>query len=143
MTEESDVLATLEEYANAYCTKDTDRLMAIFDHGDNISLIGTGADELCSGQAEIRSVFDRNFSEATATEFLWHWQHVIVSDNCAVVATTLTIHLDVDGESIKVPIRWTVTMVKRDNEWKWLHRHASSAAGSQEEGSAYPSENGK
>ncbi len=62
MTEEEAVLATLEEYAEAYCSKDIDRLMALFDDGDDISLIGTGADELCAGRADIKAVFLRNFS---------------------------------------------------------------------------------
>jgi len=141
MNEETAVLATLEEYATAYCAKDTNRLMDIFDDGDNISLIGTGADELCSGRAEIRAVFDRNFAEATATKFEWHWQHVIVSGTCAVVGTTLTIYLNLDGGSVKVPIRWTVSLVQNAGKWKWVHRHASAAAGSQDEGTAYPTAN--
>ena len=40
MTTEDDILATLEEYADAYCAKDIDRLMALFDAGDDISVIG-------------------------------------------------------------------------------------------------------
>ncbi|MCH7777788.1 MAG: nuclear transport factor 2 family protein [Gemmatimonadetes bacterium] len=42
-------------YAEAYCSKDIDRLMALFDDGDDISLIGTGADELCAGPADIKA----------------------------------------------------------------------------------------
>ena len=71
-TQES-VLATLEEYAEAYCAKDENRLMALFDDGDDISLIGTGADELCVGQSAIKAVFLRYFAEATATKFEWDW----------------------------------------------------------------------
>jgi hypothetical protein len=47
MTDEEAVLATLEDYADAYCAKDIMRLMAVFDDGDDISLIGTGVDEFC------------------------------------------------------------------------------------------------
>ena len=43
------VLATLEDYAHAYCTKDMDSLMSAFDDGDDISVIGTGADKLYAG----------------------------------------------------------------------------------------------
>ena len=50
MSQRDAVLATLEEYSAAYCDKDLDRLMAIFVDGEEISLIGTGADELCSGR---------------------------------------------------------------------------------------------
>jgi len=142
MSDEEAVLATLEEYAQAYCAKDADRLMALFDDGDDISLIGTGADELCAGRLQVKSVFVRNFAEATATKFEWHWKHVTVAGNCAVVAITLTIHLDTADGPIEVPIRWTVSLVQRDGQWRWLHRHASSAAGSQADGAAYPTGSG-
>ena len=88
MDDQEVVWGTLEEYASAYCAKDADRLMALFDEGDDISLIGTGADELCAGHAAIKEVFLRNFSEATATQFEWNWQHVTVTNGCAVVAAT-------------------------------------------------------
>lgn len=138
MTADEAVLATLDQYAEAYCAKDLDRLMALFDDGDDISLIGTGGDELCAGRAAIEAVFLRNFSDATATRFAWDWRHVTVADDCAVVAVTLTIHLETDDGPLQVPVRWTVSLVRRSGQWRWLHRHASSAATSQEEGSAYP-----
>lgn len=138
MNDREAVLATLQEYSDAYCSKDTDRLMRLFDDGEDISLIGTGADELCSGQAEIRAIFVRNFAEAKANDFVFGWQHVTVTGDFAVVATTVDIHLVFEGEKIVVPVRWTVGMVKRANGWRWLHRNASAAAGSQDEGEAYP-----
>ena len=136
--EQDDILATLDEYADAYCAKDLERLMAVFLDGENISLIGTGRDELCSGRNAIKSVFARNFDEATATLFEWDWTDVAIHENAATVATTLTIHLTVGDEDMKVPVRWTVSLVKHDSVWKWVHRHASAAAQSQDEGTAYP-----
>jgi ketosteroid isomerase-like protein len=135
---EAELRATLEEYAEAYCAKDVDRLMALFDGGDDISVIGTGADELCYGPAAIRELFQRNFREATAERFEWHWTKVTLREDTGVIATTLTIHLDLDGRKVAVPLRWTVTLHRKDGSWRWLHRHASSAAGSQDEGTAYP-----
>lgn len=38
--------------------------MAVFDEGDDIRVIGTGADELCVGHDQVKSLFPRNFSEA-------------------------------------------------------------------------------
>jgi len=138
MTDKRAVLETLEEYAAAYCTKDIERQMAIFDDGDDISVIGTGADELCAGRSDIQALFLRNFSYATATKFQWHWTNVTLRGGCAVVAARLTIHLDTGEGPMQVPVRWTVSMVNKNEKWKWLHRHASTAAGSQEEGNAYP-----
>lgn len=140
MKEVGNIMATLDDYANAYCAKDIDALMSVFDGGESISLIGTGADELCSGREALGAVFLRNFRHATATRFEWHWKDVIVAGDQAVVATTLTIHLDVGGIPLQVPLRWTVVLKKDDDRWVWLHRHASCAASGQEEGSAYPTQ---
>lgn len=140
MTVENDLLATLDSYADRYCAKDIDGLMALFDAGDDISVIGTGEDELCAGREQIRDLFQRNFAEATAYEFEWRWRHVTVRGGTAVVATTLTIHLEVDGRRIQVPLRWTVALRRNEDRWLWLHRHASSAAGGQDDGKAYPTE---
>ncbi|KUJ78457.1 hypothetical protein AVO45_19170 [Ruegeria marisrubri] len=140
MTDQELVLATLEEYADAYCAKDIDRLMAIFVDGDGISLIGTGGDELCSGRGEVSSVFERNFGDATANKFEWGWKHVAIHGDAATVAIALIIHLMVEEARLTVPVRWTVSLVRTDTGWKWAHRHASVAASSQDEGTAYPTD---
>ncbi len=132
------VLETLEDYAQAYCAKDIDSLMSVFDDGDDISVIGTGFDELCAGQAQVKELFLRNFGEAQANRFEWKWIHRIVNDDHAIVAMTLVIHLDVSGRLLEVPLRWTVVLRRRNDRWVWLHRHASTAASDQEEGHAYP-----
>ncbi len=138
MTDQQDILASFEEYAEAYCAKDLPRLMALFDAESDISLIGTGADELCATRATVEGVFARNFHDATAKQFEWHWRHVTQTGDAAVVAATLTIHLEIDGKALSVPVRWSVGLVKRADGWKWTHRHASSAAGGQKDGAAYP-----
>ncbi len=137
MNDEQAIGETLENYANAYCAKDIDSLMSVFVDSERISVIGTGADELCEGRDAVKDLFLRNFEEATATQFEWHWSNVIINRNFAVVAISLTIHLIYRGESLDVPIRWSVALVKNDR-WQWVHRHASSAATSQNEGQAYP-----
>ncbi len=138
MTDQDLVLATLEEYAEAYCAKDLDRLMSIFVDGEAVSLIGTGSDEFCSGNRAVAAVFERNFRDATATRFAWGRQDIAIHGNSATVATEVDIHLKIEGEEIVVPVRWTVSLVLTATGWKWVHRHASAAASSQEIGAAYP-----
>jgi ketosteroid isomerase-like protein len=132
------IKSTLEDYANAYCAKDIDALMDVFDNSENISVIGTGADELCVGQGQVRNLFLRNFEEASATKFEWDWMDIRVSNNHAVVSVTLTIYLEHKGNSLKVPLRWTVVLKKTNHKWVWIHRNASTAASNQEDGQAYP-----
>ena len=140
MIEQDAVMATLEDYATAYCAKDIDALMNVFDDEKNISLIGTGEDELCGGREAVKRVFLRNFEEATANQFEWHWRHIIITGDQAVIAISLTIHLDYCGDALKVPVRWTVALRKINDHWRWLHRHASTAASGQTEGEAYPTD---
>jgi ketosteroid isomerase-like protein len=132
------ILLTLDDYAKAYCEKDIDAMMKVFDSTDNISVIGTGADELCVGRKEVKDLFLRNFSEATATRFDWDWVDTRISGDHAVVSVTLTIHLKHKGNHLKVPIRWTVVLKNKNNHWVWIHRNASTADKTQEEGQAYP-----
>lgn len=132
------IISTLNDYAKAYCTKDIDAIMKVFDSGDNISVIGTGEDETCVGQTEIRTLFSRNFQEATARQFDWNWIDIRLSNNHAIASVKLTIHLEADGEQLSVPIRWSVFLKQTNNRWVWLHRNASIAASGQDEGQAYP-----
>jgi len=132
------ITATLDEYANAYCAKDIDSIMRVFDDTDNISVIGTGADELCIGRDAVKDLFLRNFSEATANKFEWDWLDTRISSNHAVISTTLTIHLEYMENQLSVPLRWTVVLKKENDRWVWIHRHASTAASNQDDGQAYP-----
>ena len=66
--EKEAIMATLEDYASAYCEKDIDALMKVFVDSEEISLIGTGGDELCGGRDAVMKIFLRNFEEATAEQ---------------------------------------------------------------------------
>jgi len=138
MTDHDLVLATLEAYAEAYCGKNVDRLMAVFLDSEAISLIGTGADELCSGRTAVAAVFERNFRDATATQFEWGWRSIAIHGGSATFAMALKIHLENHEGAVVVPVRWTISLVMTPTGWKWVHRHASIAASRQAEGSAYP-----
>ena len=65
MYEYEAIMVTLEDYSTAYCAKDIDALMNVFCEGENISLIGTGGDELCAGREAVKKIFLRNFEEVS------------------------------------------------------------------------------
>ncbi len=135
------IKSTLEDYADAYCAKDIDALMRVFDDTDNISVIGTGADELCVGRDAVKELFLRNFDEATANKFEWDWVDTRISSDHAVISATLSIHLEYMENQLTVPVRWTVVLKNENSRWVWIHRHASTAASNQDEGQAYPKDN--
>jgi ketosteroid isomerase-like protein len=86
--------------------------------------------------------FERNFAEATETRFEWTSRHVAAAGTAAWVAAEAVVHVIVDGTPHSIPLRFSVVLEQHDGEWKWLHRHASVAAGGQERGIAYPTEPG-
>jgi ketosteroid isomerase-like protein len=131
---------TLEDYAIAYCAKDIEAIMQVFDASNNISVFGTGARELCVGRDQVKSLFLDNFEEATAQIFEWTWIDIRLSNNHAVASVTLILHLNYKGKEMQVPIRWTVVLKHQNERWVWLHRNASTAANNQDEGQAYPKE---
>lgn len=130
--------ATLDDYAQAYCEKDIDAMMAVFANDDNISVIGTGEDEFCVGHTEVKLLFERNFAEASAQRFEWQRIDTRVFDEHAVMSVKLVIHLIYEGEALRVPVRWTAVVREINERWAWVHRHASSAASDQDDGAAYP-----
>ncbi|MCP3687471.1 MAG: nuclear transport factor 2 family protein [Gammaproteobacteria bacterium] len=74
MDEEQSIMATLEDYATAYCAKDIDALMNVFVDGESISLIGTGGDELCGDREAVKNVFIRNFEAQLAAPLQLAWR---------------------------------------------------------------------
>ncbi|MGF1751837.1 nuclear transport factor 2 family protein [Vibrio cionasavignyae] len=137
MNDYEQIVATLDQYAHAYCAKDIHALMQVFDSTNSVSVIGTGNDELCCGQNEVKDLFLRNFFEASATQFEWGWSDVVISNDHAVVAQCLTLHLSKGELEFSVPIRWSI-MLKKTSRWVWVHRHASTASTAQSDGHAYP-----
>jgi len=148
MNDRDAVLETLEDYATAYCAKDVDALMRVFDDSDEITLIGTGSSEnLRVGKEEVKDVFVRNFRDATAKEFIYGQKHIYINENAAVVSIVLTLKLEIDGDAVSVPLRWTVSLIKQNADkpngrWVWVHRHASTPAAGQNDDSAYPTDPG-
>jgi len=132
------VLETLDAYAERYDAKDVDGVSSLFARDSEVVLFGTGADELWVGYDQVREQFTRNFAEAETVHFEWTWRHVSGTEGSAWAATTANVHVTVGGVTRTIPIRFSVVLERRDGEWKWVHRHASVAAGGQDAGVAYP-----
>ena len=115
------ILATLDDYALAYCAKDIDSLMHVFDDSDNISVIGTGADELCVGRDAVKDLFRRNFSEATANKFEWDWVDTRISTNHAVISVTLTIHIEYKKKMLKKMVK-RIRKINKHNVYSVSYR---------------------
>lgn len=128
MIEHERILATFDAYAEAYCAQDLEGVMAVFEAGDAVSVIGPGEADVCAGRAAVTALFEREFEALRVSRIEWVWRNVLANQDYAVVAARLTHHVETVVGPKAAPMRWSVAMTKRDGAWRWLHRHASLAA---------------
>ena len=68
---EAAVMATLEQFKQAYEQRDMARLLALFAPDPDVVLIGTGADEKRVGLAEIQTQAERDWSQSPVQSPGW------------------------------------------------------------------------
>jgi ketosteroid isomerase-like protein len=129
---------TLVDYASAYAASDIEAMMGLFSVFHTLGGIGTGGDEYLFGHEATRALFERNFKGAEGVRIDWGEYHVEVLSDAAWVQAKAEVSGAEDGKKFSVPLRWSIVLVREQGKWKWSHRHVSVAAGSQEEGTAYP-----
>ena len=136
-TQEKEVRAVLDVYANAYRTKDLDGIMAIFSPG--ICGFGSGADEDFIGHEALARQFKRDMSQAAVNAMKFTETQIDGEGPVAWVMTLSAITFTVPG-SEKQTIRGRSTMVLRKISGRWLIEqiHFSVPYSEQSEGQSFP-----
>jgi ketosteroid isomerase-like protein len=135
---EAAVLATLEEYKQAYEQRDMDRLLALFAPDPDVVLWGTGADEKRMGLAEIRAQAERDWAQSEAFSLEWGWSSVSAAGSVAWVAVDVVGHVRVGGQEVHLPLRVSAVLEHRGARWLWMQAHASLPAPEQAAGDSFP-----
>lgn len=132
-----EIQAVLEDWMSAYRAKDMDGLerTAI---GDDIQLVGTGADEVRFGLAEFREQAMRDFSQADELDMVFTDIRSTVIDNAAFVYCDVTVSGSAGGQSFEMSgLRLTLGLVRTPDGWRFVQTHLSSPDGAQDEGSSF------
>lgn len=135
---EAAVLATVQEYTQAYEQHDMNRLLALFAPDPDVMLWGTGADEKRVGLAEIRAQAERDWAQSEAISLEWGWHSVSAAGSVAWVAADVIGHITVGGQQVHLPLRVSAVLEQRGGRWLWMQAHASLAAQEQSEGESFP-----
>ena len=135
---EATVMAVLNAWCDGYVARDMERLVALFAPDPDVLLIGTGADEGRVGLADIKGLFERDWSQSHPSSMELGWHSVSVAGSVAWVASDATVHAKVEGQEIHLPARMTAVLERRGDEWLVLQLHGSLPAAGQAEGEAWP-----
>jgi ketosteroid isomerase-like protein len=135
---EAAVLATLEQFKQAYEQRDVERLLALFAPDADVVLFGTGADEKRLGMAEIRAQAERDWAQAEAFILEWGWSSVSAAGSVAWVAADVVGHVTMGGQQVHLPLRLSAVLERRGASWLWMQAHASLPASEQAEGESFP-----
>lgn len=135
---EAALMATLEQFKQAYKQRDIERFLALFAPDPDVVLIGTGADEKRVGLAEIQMQAERDWAQSEAISWEWGWSSVSAAGSVTWVAADAIGHIKVAGQEMHLPLRLTGVLEHRGDKWLWVQMHASIPAPEQTEGESFP-----
>lgn len=135
---ESAVMATLNQLAEGYATRELERVMSVFAPDPVVLVYGTGADEKRVGLDEIRMQVQRDWSQAESTSLTYDWTLVSAAGDVAWVAADATFHVRAGEQAMSLPARLTMVLQKRADRWLVMQGHFSFPAQGQSEGESFP-----
>ncbi|WP_353809900.1 nuclear transport factor 2 family protein [Agromyces sp. SYSU T00194] len=129
--------AVLEGWSDAYRAQDVEALLAM-GYGDDVQLVGTGADEVRFGLDEYRVQAERDFSQADEVEMRFTNVHATIVGDAAFAYCDVAVVGTVGGQSFAAPgLRLTVGLVRTDAGWRFVQTHLSAPASGQGEGQSF------
>jgi len=135
---EQAVTNVLKAWANSYAKRDLNGFLSAFVEDEDVVLIGTGADEMRVGPAQLEIQAKRDWAQTEAIAITFDHIAVSARGDVAWATTDGAFEAKVGGEQMRLPARATFVLEKRDNDWRVVQAHFSSPMVDQEEGHSIP-----
>lgn len=135
---ESAALALLQQWLACYRAKDVEGILALAS-GDDVVMVGTGADEVCFGLAALRAQTLRDFSQSDALDMTFSRVRVAVGgDAAAFVYCDVVVTGSAAGAAFEMPgLRLTAGLVRSAQGWRFAQMHLSAPNAAQDAGSSF------
>ena len=137
---ETEVLAVVQRFMDAYAKRDKDQLMALFAPDPDLLLIGTGVDEKRFGQSEAEAQLNRDWAQSEYAFFEMVNYEVFGAGPVAWVVADMVANALSGGESLRFMVRQTMILERRDEAWLIVHIHTSIPSLQQDWGDSFPEE---
>lgn len=131
------VKSALDNWADSYIKRDITRLLSCVAPDTDVFMYGTGADEKHIGLNAIRSQAERDWSQTDASAFILNDPAISASGSVAWAAADATFSVEMGGQQMAFPARFTGVLEKRGDRWLVVQAHFSLPA-NQEEGESVP-----
>jgi ketosteroid isomerase-like protein len=135
---QSSVVSVLNQFAQAYAARDLAKVRSLFVQDSDLVLYGSGADEKRLGVAEVEVQAKRDWSQTESAAISYEWTSVSSAGSVAWVATDATFRLKAGGQNLTFPVRGTLVLEKRGDQWLIAQAHFSFPAADQSEGESFP-----
>jgi hypothetical protein len=132
------IQTTLDRYLTGYTQRNMALLLSAFAPDPDVTIWGTGKDELIVGRAAIQREIERDWSQSD--EIHWEWEPIAasVAGNVAWIRTQGEIYARMGSIRIYMPTRITAVLELRDGTWLIQQMHLSVPAQGQTEGESFP-----
>jgi uncharacterized protein (TIGR02246 family) len=120
------VLAALDEFNDAWRSRDLEALLAQFAAEADVLLLGSEQGEVARGPVELRRLLEHFFAEPITYEWRWQSREVFGSGTLAwLAAESAIVETGPDGEAT-LPYRITGVLERRGARWLWRLFHGSA-----------------
>jgi len=117
---DSSIIKSLDDMNKMLATKDLQKIMSVFEDGEDIMLVGSDSGEVYIGREQIEEFFKMIVSLPFVFSFEMNILSVNQINNTGwFFGEGKMIHTRPDGKVTFVPYRITAILVKKGNEWKW------------------------
>lgn len=137
-TTQQAVKAALDNWADSYIKRDIKRLLACIAPDPDVLMYGTGADEKRIGLAGIQAQAERDWAQTDAAAFILHDPSISAAGMVAWASADATFKVEVGGQEMALPARFTGVLENRDGQWLVAQAHFSLPAPDQEAGDSVP-----
>lgn len=122
------VKAVLNDWADSYIQRDINRLLSHVVPDTDFVMYGTGADEKRIGLGEIKLQAERDWAQTDAAAFIFEEPIISAADTVAWLAADCRFQVEVGGESMDFPGRFTGVFEQRNGKWHVAQAHFSLPA---------------
>jgi class 3 adenylate cyclase/ketosteroid isomerase-like protein len=130
------VRLVLYQFADRYNASDAEGVLALF--AEEPLVVGTGADELRIGTADMRLQLVRDMSEVDALSMSIDNLRVNVIGDAAFGYSEVTVSASADEEYLRLEVRSTIGLIRTSEGWRITQLHTSVPHGEQAPGRSFP-----
>jgi hypothetical protein len=117
----------LERLNQGFTRRDVHQVLSLFARGPETVFIGSEADEIAAGPAQLRNLLEALFAREEIYHWRWGQLHINASGHTAWLVTQAI--LLVEGpEPLELPYRMTLVLQRCGDTWLIVHYHGSEPA---------------